>query len=150
MGKFTFRLEGLLNIANHQEEEAKRQLALSLQELKSCREQLLILSQEQTQALRSLVEEQKGKISIHKLISNHQYCQYLKEKVEVKQQEVILLEKKAEKKREDLQEAVKKRKIIQRLKENQYLQYNFEAQKTMQKELDEIAGNLFFTSVGGL
>jgi len=150
MGKFTFRLEGLLNIASHREEEAKKQLALSLQELKICREQLLVLSQKQTKSLRDLVEEQRGKLSIHKLINNHYYCQYLKEEVEKKQREVIQFEQKVEKSRENLQEVMKKKKILERLKENQFSLYNFEQEKKVQKELDEIANNLFFTSAGGL
>jgi len=149
MGKFTFRLEGLLNIANYQEEEAKKQLALRLQELNNCQGELLQLSHRQTEALRALVEEQRGKLSIHKLINNHQYCQFLKEEVEKKQREVILLEGKVEESRVNLQEVVKKRKILERLKENQYSLYNNEEQKKVQKELDEIASNLFFTSAGG-
>ncbi|KJS87518.1 MAG: hypothetical protein JM58_04050 [Peptococcaceae bacterium BICA1-8] len=150
MGKFTFRLEILLNIATHREEDAKKSLSLCLMELKDGQKQLLIYSHKQTHALRSLVEDQKGKISIHKLICNHQYCQYLKKEVENKQRQVILLEEQVEKSRENLQEAMKKRKILERLKENQHSSYLLEEQKSMQKELDEIATKLFYTSAGGL
>ncbi|KJS23491.1 MAG: hypothetical protein VR72_01355 [Clostridiaceae bacterium BRH_c20a] len=150
MGKFTFRLEILLDIAIHQEEDAKKNLSLCLMELKDGQKQLLICSHKQTYALRSLVEDQKGKISIHKLISNHQYCQYLKEEVENMQRQVILLEEKVEKSREKLHEIMKRRKVLERLKENQHSSHLFEEQKSMQKELDEIATKLFYTSAGGL
>jgi flagellar FliJ protein len=149
MGKFTFRLEGLLNIAKHREEEVQKQLALSLEELKNCQGQLLSLVDQHTKALRALVNDKRGKLSIHKLICNHQYCQYLKEEVEKKQQEVILAEKKVEEIREVLLEAVKKRKILERLKENQYSNFIFEEEKNLQKDIDEIANNSFFTSAGG-
>jgi flagellar FliJ protein len=149
MGKFSFRLERLLKIAKHREEEAKKNLALCLTELKNGQEQLLLLSRQQTQALRALVEGQKGKISIHQLISNHQYCQFLKSEVEKKQREVIKLEKKVEEAREQLKEILKKRKILDNLKDKQFTDYIFEEQKSLQKDLDEIASNLFFTSAGG-
>lgn len=149
MGKFTFRLEGLLNIAIHHEEEAQKRLAIGLKELTICQEQLFSLAEQQTKALRTLVNNKQGKLSIHKLICNHQYCQYLKEEVEKKQREVILLEEKVEKARVFLHEAMKKRKILERLKENQYSNYIFEEEKNMQKVIDEIANNSFFTSAGG-
>ncbi|NLT95124.1 MAG: flagellar export protein FliJ [Clostridia bacterium] len=149
MGKFTFRLEALLNIANHREEEAQKQLALCLEDLKNCQEQLFSLAEQHTKALRALVNDKQGKLSIHKLICNHQFCQYLKEEVEKKQREVILAEKQVEKARENLQEAIKKRKILERLKENQYSNFIFEEEKNLQKEIDEIANNLFFSSAGG-
>lgn len=149
MSKFAFRLEGLLNIAIHREDEAKRLLALCLEELKNSQNELICLSHQQTQALRDLVEGQKGKLSIHKLINNHHYCQFLKEEVEKKQSEVIRLEKKVEKAKVDLHEIMKKRKMLDRLKENQYTSFISEEEKALQKELDEIASNSFFTSAGG-
>jgi len=149
MGKFSFRLESMLKIAINQEEDAKKYLAFTLSELKNGREQLLALSQLQTKALRALVEDQKGKISINKLISNHHYCQFLKSEVEKKQNEVMNLEKKVEQARENLQEIMKKRKILEKLEEKQYSSFLSEEQRNLQKELDEIASNLFYTSAGG-
>ncbi|MFZ5943708.1 MAG: flagellar export protein FliJ [Bacillota bacterium] len=149
MGKFNFRLESLLNIVNHREEEAKLKLALCLQELHLEQEALMKLSKQQTQALRTLVESQKGIISIHKLISEHHYCQYLKSEVELKQRDVIVKEKKFEEAQNVLKEIVKKRKTLEKLKEKRYSDYISDEQNTLQKELDEIASNSFFTSAGG-
>jgi len=150
MGKFSFRLESLLKIAENNEEEAKKHLGICLNELKAGQEQLLALSREQTRALRALVEDQKGRLSIHKLINNHHYCQYLKTEVENKQKEVIELENKVEVARKKLQEAMKQYKMLDKLKEKQHTSFKFIEEKSYQIELDEIASNLFYTSAGGL
>ena len=49
-----------------------------------------------------------------------------------------------------LSEMVKKRKILEKLKEKYYEKFLGEEQVINQQELDEIAGNLFFSSAGGL
>ncbi|MFZ7104594.1 MAG: flagellar export protein FliJ [Peptococcaceae bacterium] len=150
MGKFHFRLESLLNIVKHKEEETKKALADALRGLKQTQTELLELSQLQTQALRILVETQKGKISINELINGHQYCQLLKKEVENKQRELIKNERKVEEVRNNLKEINKKRKMLEKLKEKDFTTFMLDEEKNLQKELDEISGNLFFTSsVGG-
>ncbi|NLW24761.1 MAG: flagellar export protein FliJ [Clostridia bacterium] len=149
MGKFNFRLEPLLKIAIHRVEEAEKNYSLCQKELTACRKQLLALCSQHTQLLRMLVESQKGKISINKLIDNHHYCQFLKAEVEKKQAEVIELENKVEQARMILLEAYKKCKILEKLKEKQYTNFLHTEEKNLQSALDELAQNSYYTSAGG-
>jgi len=145
MRKFTFRLESLLKIYINREENVKREIVIWTEKLKKTRNSLLTLTEMHIKALRGLVESQKGKISVHQLISNHEFCLVLKNNIEQKQKEVMDLEKILENKKNELLELHKQRKILEKLKERQLTNYVAEELKTIQNELDEIAGNSFIS-----
>ena len=142
MGIFKFRLESLMKIQIDKEDKAKRELKIYTEKLQLTREELLNLSDSHIKALRTLVESQKGRISVHHLINNHQFCQFLKEEVERKQREVINLELVVEEKKEELFEVIKQRKMLEKLKEKQWTSFVTEEEKGIQNELDQIASTL--------
>ena len=91
--------------------------------IKKTRNSLLTLTEMHIKALRGLVESQKGKISVHQLISNHDFCLVLKNNIEQKQKEVVELENILENKKNELLELHKQRKILEKLKERQLTNY---------------------------
>lgn len=141
MRKFTFRLESLLKIYLHREENVKKEIIIWTDKVQKTRNNLLALSEMHVKALRGLVESQKGTISVHKLINNHDFCLVLKNNIEQKQKEVMDLEKILEKKKNELLELHKQRKMLEKLKEKQLTNFVAEELNDIQKELDEIASN---------
>ena len=69
----------------------------------------------------------------------------MKNNIEQKQKEVVELENILENKKNELLELHKQRKILEKLKERQLTNYVAEELKTIQNELDEIAGNSFIS-----
>lgn len=145
MKKFTFRLESLLKIYLNKEEYVKREIAIWTEKLQNTRNNLLALSEMHIKALKGLVESQRGRISVHQLISNHDFCLVLKNNIEKKQKEVMDLEKILEIKKNELFELTKQRKMLEKLKEKQLTNFVAEELNGIQKELDEIAGNSFIS-----
>lgn len=138
MPKFNFRLQRVLDIKKHKEEEKKQELAKLLLKYKKEEALLFYLKDNQTKYQNKLREKQRGAMDIFEMIFYYTYLYKLS--YDIKNQQDILrkLETEINNKREEVISASKERKIFEKLKDKKFSQWKQEQNLQEQKFLDEI------------
>lgn len=138
MPKFNFRLQKVLDIKKHKEEEKKQELAKLLLKYKKEEALLFYLKDNQTKYQNKLREKQRGAMDIFEMIFYYTYLYKLS--YDIKNQQDILrkLETEINNKREEVISASKERKIFEKLKDRKFSQWKQEQNLQEQKFLDEI------------
>lgn len=137
-----FRLEPLLNLRKHHEDDCKYKLKKEEVVLLSIQRELAAVDQRTAQEAEYLEKVGTGRIDPFLLSSGSSFLSYLWQKrVEIDEARVSQ-EKQVAAAREDLISARKERKTMEKLKENFMKQQNKAALNREQKTLDEIGISL--------
>lgn len=144
MKRFTFRLEKLLNIKKHLEEEAKLKYAFVLQKkINIENENRLMESQIKDGMVYDSQTIKEGEILDYKNIElSEKYIRGLVTKIKnnnIKKKEIEI---ELEKLKKDLEKATRERKIIDQLKDRKFQQYKKDYKKHEIKIIDELAGQM--------
>ena len=139
MKKFTFRLEPLLKLRVHEENEKQKKFAAAHEKVRRQED----ANRHVAENHRSLVDRQRhtleGPLSTVILQSYARYFRKLKTEQMTGQQMLAVLKRDAEAKRRELVAAARERKKFETLKEKQLERFNAEAARREQKETDETA-----------
>lgn len=137
--RFRFRLEPLLKVRIHREQECQRELAVAMTKVTDQRFALSGIDTEREATVDSQREFLTGKIIPTQALVYSRFLLKLKKDRLAGNQILFGLEREAGKKREILLKASRERKTFEKLKEKQQDKYYRELEKDEQKELDEIA-----------
>ena len=140
---YTFNLQTVLDHRQFIEDNLKKELAESKQQVVVARQQLDALKGKEMETAAALKWEQEQGLSSDQVIAYHHYLRRLAGHI-VRQKEIVkecvALESA---KQGELVEAVKKRQILEKLKEQGLERYNRAMLKKEMKLIDELAVNRF-------
>lgn len=141
MAATRFKLEALLKLRARQEDEARRQLARRLQQIRELESQLASLDEQVEKSLAALSREiGQGALAapVYLMHKNHQ--ERLNHDRHRGRQLLKLTRQEEEKDRRKLLEANVNHRLISRLKEKMALAFEREQEKAEQDALEELAG----------
>ena len=138
MAKFTFNMQGLLNIKEKLEEQCKTEYGKALNKLEEEKNILLNFENKKQQNIISFRESISKGVKPGYIDSINKYTSLIDKKIE--DQKVIVNKAKdfVEEKRLALLEAMKQRKVLEALKEKEKENYFKEELKKKKKMIDEI------------
>lgn len=143
MKKFQYRLEALLKMKKHFENEKQKEHALSLKRVQTQENNLSEIELEKNNNLLKLNNKLNGSLSVAEMLVYGRYMIKLKRNRFSGEQMLGALKKQEKEKRSELLEATKEKKVQEKLKEKQHEIYNDKLKLLENKENDEIAGNSF-------
>lgn len=138
MAKFIFNMQGLLNIKEKLEEQAKTEYGKALNKLEEEKNILLNLENEKQQNILNFKQSIDKGVKPNYINSINQYLHILDKKIEQQAVNVDNAKQFAEEKRVALLESMKQRKVFEALKEKAKENYFKEELKNEQKIIDEI------------
>lgn len=138
MAKFIFNMQGLLNIKEKLEEQAKTEYGKALNKLEEEKNILLNIENEKQQNILNFKQSIDKGVKPNYINSINQYLHILDKKIEQQAVNVDNAKQFAEEKRLALLEAMKQRKVFEALKEKAKENYFKEELKNEQKIIDEI------------
>jgi flagellar FliJ protein len=139
MKRFVFKLEKILQLRKHEEQEAKIELGRALSALAAIEAQLRSLAEERARAAVDQFSPSNGAAMIR------QYMFYLLRLDQTKEdllKDAALAEQKAEEAREVFKAAFQNRHMLDKLKEKKEKEYKKAREAEENKAIDDIAGNL--------
>lgn len=141
--KFNFRLQKILELRKHQEENIKNQLAILTKELESEKIKLHQYLKEQSNVL-SEINMMIGKIiDMDDLLFKRNYINKLDSSISMQKKIIHHLKNEHNNKIKEYVDISKKLKILEKLREKKYKQFKEETEKEEQIFLDEIGTNLY-------
>ncbi|HOK40824.1 MAG TPA: flagellar export protein FliJ [bacterium] len=141
--KFQFRLQKVLDLRKHEEENIKNQLAILAKELQIEKRNLYNLQLEQNKIL-SEINLLTGKtIDINELLWKRNYILKLDNEIMLQKKIIIQLENEHKNMIAKYIEITKKVKVLEKLKEKLYKKFIKELEREEQNFLDEIGTNQF-------
>ncbi|MEA2030426.1 MAG: flagellar export protein FliJ [candidate division Zixibacteria bacterium] len=143
MKKFKFRLQSLLKVREHMENQRKKDLADANRQVMKQESELETLSQKNDNTIKGKRKNQSGNISIAELLVYSRYLLKLRQNNLAGRELLSALYSTKEKKRRELLEASKERKVYEKLKEHDEERFNKEATDSARKESDETGINTF-------
>lgn len=143
MKKFKYRLQAVLKLKEHIEQERQKEHAEALFQLNSQRDKLSDMDIKKKDVIEDQTKIMKGVLNVAEILVYGRYLMRLKaDKIGEIQLEQAL-HKTESKKRAKLLVATKEKKIQEKLKENLNNRFNEEFKMFENKEMDEIAINSF-------
>ena len=144
MRRFSFRLERLLNIKKHNEEEAKLRYSKELQKKIALETENRTMKETIQSSLAKVNPEIRpgDKIDIISMNQLEKYITNAEKKIKLNNKKKEELEKKLEVLKLELEKATRERKIIDKLKSRKHENYKKEVKKEEIKYIDEIAGHM--------
>lgn len=138
MAKFIFNMQGLLNIKEKLEEQAKTEYGKALAKLEQEKSILLNLKNKKQENILSFRESINKGVKPNYIDNINKYISFIDKKVEEQTQNINKAKEIVEEKRLALLEAMKERKVLETLKEKEKENYFKEELKNEQKIIDEI------------
>jgi flagellar FliJ protein len=140
MRRFQFRLERILNLRQHSEDQAEQKLARVYGEYAQLEGELGRLSQERDATFR--LGDYDARVDVAYRIAQSAYITYLEQRagnVEARRAEK---ETELEKARGEYREAMKQRTVLDNLKSRRSEEYYKEQRRAEGRELDDIGGQM--------
>jgi len=135
--KFTFRMQGVLNIKQFKQQLLKQDLAKLLENLYSEKGKLNMLMvnlRKANQKLRQHLVKDIGSINITFF---NQYIEYLGKGIDEQKRKIAAMEEVIREKRNQIREAEKEKKVLEKLKDRQFNDYCKKIKVKLQKNSDE-------------
>lgn len=137
MAKFNFKLQSLLNVKTHLEDNLKNELGKAVSKLEAEKRKLSSLESQKEEYILKFNQEVK-KTTVDKLKEFNSYISLLTAKIRLQKENVNYASTNVDKVRGELIEAAKQREILDRLKEKKLEEFRKEEIKEEQKLNDEI------------
>ncbi|RJX27865.1 MAG: flagellar export protein FliJ [Dethiobacter sp.] len=138
-GRFTFRLQKVLEYREEREKAAQSKLAGALNSLKESLEELSCLKDELLEVYNGQKTESGGGFDLNGRLLCSLYADYLTGCISSKEQTVQEKEAEVLRERRQLESKMLERKILSRLKEKKRIAFNLENKLNEQKMNDEFA-----------
>ena len=140
MRRFQFRLERILNLRQHTEDQAEQNLARVYGEYARLEGELGRLSQERDATFR--LGDYGARADISYRMAQSAYITYLEQRAGHVEAERAEIETELEKARGEYREAMKQRKVLDNLKTRRSEEYYKEQRRAEGRELDDIGGQM--------
>ena len=140
MQKFNFRLQKLLNLEDHCEQQAKVRLQSLTAELHGQEKMLYFLQNSLHKNQKHLVCEETASSDVQTILLYQNYITALNKKIAYQTNRVKDAFEEVEKCRNELISIQRNRKMLAKLKEKNKKEYTVEMYKTEIKQLDDISG----------
>ena len=138
MAKFIFNMQGLLNIKEKLEEQAKTEYGKALNKLEEEKNIFLRLNDEKKENILIFRQNIEKGINPNYIKNMNNYINLMNKKIEQQLENIEKAEEVSEEKRQCLLKAMKERKVLEALKEKEKENYFREELKKEQKVIDEI------------
>ena len=142
MRKFKYRLQGLENIKGMELDALRQALATAQEKLRRSEEELINLRAALDTTYNELTELRIAQTDPLILISLESYTGVLREQIRAVAQRVTDQREALREAQQHLAEKRKEKKVLEKYRERKLAEYNQYAEKELQKELDETAGNI--------
>ena len=143
MARFAYRMQGILNVKEKLETQAKNEFAIAAAELAAQEEKLREYYDRMDEYEKCLEELYKKNLDIRKIIETQEAVELLKYQIRMQKLKVKTAEKNLEEKREALSEAMLERKTHDKLKEKAFEEFLKEEAAGESKEIDELVSYRF-------
>ncbi|MFP3958905.1 MAG: flagellar export protein FliJ [Spirochaetaceae bacterium] len=140
MHRFRFRLERILSLRRHSEEEAERRLGRVSGEYAHLEGELGRLTEEREATFRLGDDARRADVSYR--LAQDAYLSFLKQRSEAIEAERAKKAQELEKARTEYREASKRRTVLDNLKERRSAEYYREQRRAEGRELDDIGGRM--------
>jgi len=141
MKKFKYRLEPLLKVKKHIENEKKKQLALAARKVVNQKENLENIKMSKNHIISRQRNKSKQSFKVAEMLVISRYIHKLKRDDMMNREILRVLEQDEHKKRQILFKASIERKKYEKLKEKQGEKHRKQFEDKLTKEIDEIAIN---------
>jgi flagellar export protein FliJ len=141
--KFKFRLDPLLSLREHREQERQKEHAAMVAEVQIQKQGLGSIDNKRLSTFDHQRARMVGRLSLAEALVCSRYLVKLKRDRMAGVEMLHALEKTAEQKRQELVKAARDRKIFELLKDKQKLRHRQEFEQLEQKDLDEVAVSSF-------
>ena len=138
MPKFSFRLQGYLDLKSKMEDQRKQEFGQAMSVLERERGKLAALESQRTDTLSSFRKHVSGGVYPQRISSYNNFLTWLKDSINKQTNRVKQAEAEAERRRAALAEAMKERKMLETLKDKHYADFIYEQNSAEQKAADEI------------
>ena len=138
MAKFTYRMQGILNIQYQLENQAKMELGRAQKRLMEEEEKLQELFDRKEAYLEEGRRMRSDAVHVDELRDNRNAVLIMDEMIEVQKGQVALAEKEVEAARLKLQAIMQDRKMHEKLKEKAFEQFMYEENVAEGKAVDEL------------
>ena len=138
MAKFTYRMQGILNIQYQLENQAKMELGRAQMRLMEEEEKLQALFDRKEAYLEEGRKMRSDAVHVDELRDNRNAVLIMDEMIEVQKEQVALAEKEVEAARLKLQAVMQERKMHEKLKEKALEQFIYEENAAEGKAVDEL------------
>lgn len=139
MPKFRFRLQKVMEVKQHREEEFQRALALTRRALKEEYQILQTLQSEQNNRFREIESSGVGEVRPVEMRLYSAYLADLAKRITGQQTMIEQLREEEERRRSSLLGASKEKKILEELRDRKYVAFRTEMDRSEQVVLDEVA-----------
>ena len=139
MPKFRFRLQKVMEVKQHKEEELQRALALTRRALKEEYQIFQTLQSEQNNRFREIESSGVGEVRPVEMRLYSAYLADLAKRITGQQTMIEQLREEEERRRSYLLEASKEKKILEELRDRKYVAFRTEVDRAEQIFLDEVA-----------
>lgn len=143
MAKFTYKMQGILNVKEKLETQAKNEFAIAAAELRTQEERLCELVDRENGYEEELAALYTNNLDLPKIIETQDAIELIKYQIRMQKLRVKSAEKNLEEKRVQLQEAMQERKTHDKLKEKEFEQFLKDEAAAENKEIDEIVSYRF-------
>lgn len=140
MGKFSFRLQSLLNVKRQMEDSLKNELGKAIRKLEEEKDELKGMENAREECIDGFNSGTSRGITVEKILEYNAYLALLNEKIARQKEYVNSLQKNVDKIRENLLKVMQERKMLDKLKERKYQNYLDESKREEQRLQDEVAG----------
>ena len=143
MKRFRFKLDPLLRIRRHHEQQAERDLAAVNSELISVNDELSRLSGEVQLPVTEAAPAQKsdGRLDLSSLYARHAYLNRMQQEIEAGMRARSEVEERLSDVRERFQEAHRETEVLSRLREVRSARHYAEERRVEAVELDDVVGS---------
>lgn len=143
MAKFAYKMQGILNVKEKLETQAKNEFAIAAAELRTQEEILKELIARRDGYEEDLASLYMDNLDLPKIIETQDAIELIKYQIRMQKLRVKSAEKNLEEKRVILQEAMQERKTHDKLKEKEFEQFLKDEADAENKEIDEIVSYRF-------
>jgi len=137
MAKFNFKLQSLLNVKAHQEDNLKNELGKAITALEAEKQKLHKLESKKDNYIIEFNQKVK-KTTVVKIKEYNGYISFLTAQIRLQKENVNCASRNVDKVREELIQIVKEREILDKLKEKKLEDYRLDEKIAEQKLNDEI------------
>lgn len=138
MARFRFGMQGILNIKEKLETQAKQAFAAAQAALLAEEEKLNVLQERRAEYFEKGRNLRSGSLSVLELEENQNAIKVLDDYVSNQARAVDLARRKVERAREDMAEAMRERKTYETLREKAFQEFLMEENKAEGKTVDEL------------